>query len=491
MLKLLKIQQITPSQREALSDLLTKKIDQYVPSITFLDRNQIIKFEKKCLEENIHKSYELNVNYKYKNDKNKKICLVYLTKEKAKENIKALKNGEKFKIKFSGIHFKKVCRETLNKNYLLEDVLNNIAQSQGDDNPPTYFPPKDKYWTLAPSKELVLYKQPTQKKITLGKKINKNKGFIKSLNIKNQIGKYYPKIIYFTKKTLNRYLSQIKKIIKAKSIFGEKKLVKNEKLFYLGSVSLIEFPKSKSFIFYLTKNQINNLEKAREKGFYYGQQILFFDNHQLLKTYEEVIRVNSYLYYYKDIDRFKNKNSVKPKLLAISDKPFNKEEQINSVNVLDLIDFGYQETNLIDVIDGKDLIEFSDDDTIINLNNIINKKMSRYYKYGVNLTKGQKTKLSEAIRDKTEITLRLKLLQLVGPDELMLTQSQISKIKKSIVNDKGLDLKISKSQISKLKRPGLKHVLDIDVNKPLKTKTKTKTKTKDLIDFSDNDLIDF
>ena len=494
MLKLLKIQKITPSQREALSELLTKKVDQYSPSITFLTKTQKDKFEKRCLEENIHKSYEINVNYKYKNDKNKIFFLIYLTKEKAKENIKALKNEKKYVIKFSGLHFKKVCRETLNNNYKFKHVFDDIMQSQGDDNPPTYFPPRDNYWSMPLSNELNFFKQPTQKTITINdrrKRSNKNKDFIKNLNIKDKIDNYYPKLIYLSKKVLKNYLSKVKKIIKAEKIFGEKKLVKNKKLFMLGFVSLINFDKSKGFIFYLTKKQIKNLEETRKQGFFYGKMSLFFTTNQLLKTYKEVLKINSYLYYYKDIDRFKNKNSVKPKLLAISDKPFNKEEQINSVNVLDLIDFGYQETNLMDVIDGKDLIEFRDDDTIINLNNIINKKMSRYYKYGVNLTKGQKTRLSEAIRDKTEITLRLKLLQLVGPDELMLTQSQISKIKKSIVNDKGLDLKISKSQISKLKRPGLKHVLDIDVNKPLKTKTKTKTKTKDLIDFSDNDLIDF
>ena len=114
--------------------------------------------------------------------------------------------------------------------------------------------------------------------------------------------------------------------------------------------------------------------------------------------------------------------------------------------------------------------------------------MTTYYEYGVNLTRGQKTKLSFAILNNSEITLRLNLLQLVGPVKLMLTKSQISKIKKSIRNNKGLDLKISKTQISKIDRPKLKHVLDIDVNIPLKRKTKRKT--KDLIQFSDDDLID-
>ena len=95
MFKLLGIKQITPSQRDVLKNLFTKKIDKYVPSITFLSKYQMIKFEKRCLEENIHSSYEIDVNYKYKNDYNKVPFIIYLTKEKAKENIRALKNEKK------------------------------------------------------------------------------------------------------------------------------------------------------------------------------------------------------------------------------------------------------------------------------------------------------------------------------------------------------------------------------------------------------------
>ena len=96
MLKLLGIKQITPSQEKVLKDLFTKKIDKCSPSITFITKYQMEKFEKRCLEENIHKSYEIDVNYKYKNDYNKNPFLIYLTKEKAKENIRALKNEKKY-----------------------------------------------------------------------------------------------------------------------------------------------------------------------------------------------------------------------------------------------------------------------------------------------------------------------------------------------------------------------------------------------------------
>ena len=73
--------------------------------------------------------------------------------------------------------------------------------------------------------------------------------------------------------------------------------------------------------------------------------------------------------------------------------------------------------------------------------------MSNYIKYGVKLTDGQKSKLASAIRNNSPLTLRLKHGHLRGPDELMLTSRQISKIEKSIANGTGSDIKISKTQI--------------------------------------------
>ena len=75
--------------------------------------------------------------------------------------------------------------------------------------------------------------------------------------------------------------------------------------------------------------------------------------------------------------------------------------------------------------------------------------MSNYIEYGVKLTDGQKTKLASAIKNKSPLTLRLKHSQLRGPDELMLTKRQITKIKKSIASGTGSDIKISKTQIRK------------------------------------------
>ena len=80
--------------------------------------------------------------------------------------------------------------------------------------------------------------------------------------------------------------------------------------------------------------------------------------------------------------------------------------------------------------------------------------MTTYIEYGVKLSDGQKSKLSSAIQKRTAITLRLKHSHLTGPDELMLTQRQITKIKKSLANGTGSDLKISQTQIRSLVKRG-------------------------------------
>ena len=83
---------------------------------------------------------------------------------------------------------------------------------------------------------------------------------------------------------------------------------------------------------------------------------------QLAKTYKEVIRINSYIYYYKNFRRFNQQKSNTPKLLAITDKPHNKQELLKLTE--DLIDFVNEEKDLIDFGDEeiKDLIDL---DTII------------------------------------------------------------------------------------------------------------------------------
>ena len=79
--------------------------------------------------------------------------------------------------------------------------------------------------------------------------------------------------------------------------------------------------------------------------------------------------------------------------------------------------------------------------------------MTTYLEYGVTLTDGQKSKLMSAIKNKSPLTLRLKHSHLRGLDELMLTRRQIARIKKSLANGTGTDIKISKTQI----RRSVKH----------------------------------
>ena len=79
--------------------------------------------------------------------------------------------------------------------------------------------------------------------------------------------------------------------------------------------------------------------------------------------------------------------------------------------------------------------------------------MTTYLEYGVTLTPNQKSKLMSAIKNKSPLTLRLKHSHLRGSDELMLTRRQITKIKKSLANGTGSDIKISKTQI----RRSVKH----------------------------------
>ena len=58
--------------------------------------------------------------------------------------------------------------------------------------------------------------------------------------------------------------------------------------------------------------------------------------------------------------------------------------------------------------------------------------MTKYLEYGVSLSEGQKESLVKAIKTNSELTLRLKNNQLSGRDELMLTKTQLNKIKKAI-----------------------------------------------------------
>ena len=77
-----------------------------------------------------------------------------------------------------------------------------------------------------------------------------------------------------------------------------------------------------------------------------------------------------------------------------------------------------------------------------------------YFPHGVTLSQNQKTKLAKALEKREPITIRLSHSELTGPDELMLTKTQIGRIRKSLSSGKGVDLKISKTQITKVVKKG-------------------------------------
>ena len=80
--------------------------------------------------------------------------------------------------------------------------------------------------------------------------------------------------------------------------------------------------------------------------------------------------------------------------------------------------------------------------------------MTSYHSHGVKLSQGQKQKLAKALRNNSAITIRLSHDELNGPDQLMLTKSQINRLRKSMENGTGSDIKISKTQIRKAVKMG-------------------------------------
>ena len=81
-------------------------------------------------------------------------------------------------------------------------------------------------------------------------------------------------------------------------------------------------------------------------------------------------------------------------------------------------------------------------------------KMTTYFPYKVNLSEGQKKKLGRAFKANCAITLRLSREQTIGNDELMLTANQIKRIAKAAALGRGVEIKISKTQIRKVMKQG-------------------------------------
>ena len=80
--------------------------------------------------------------------------------------------------------------------------------------------------------------------------------------------------------------------------------------------------------------------------------------------------------------------------------------------------------------------------------------MTKYYPYGVSLSKGQLEKLSRACNNNSAITIRLARNEFSGPHEIMLTKTPINKLRKAMSQGIGSDIKISKTQIRKAVKQG-------------------------------------
>ena len=78
--------------------------------------------------------------------------------------------------------------------------------------------------------------------------------------------------------------------------------------------------------------------------------------------------------------------------------------------------------------------------------------MSQYNKFNVNISEGQKQKLYNALQVGEPISIRLTYEDLIGDDELELTNSQVNKIKKAYQGRKGVIIKMSKSQLAHNKK---------------------------------------
>ena len=81
--------------------------------------------------------------------------------------------------------------------------------------------------------------------------------------------------------------------------------------------------------------------------------------------------------------------------------------------------------------------------------------MTQYNSLNVNLSNSRLNKLKFAIKNKSEVVLRLSS-NMIGDDEtdfphkLLLTKRQVANIRKAFANKSSTDIKLSKNQISKM-----------------------------------------
>ena len=85
--------------------------------------------------------------------------------------------------------------------------------------------------------------------------------------------------------------------------------------------------------------------------------------------------------------------------------------------------------------------------------------MTQYNSLNVRLSNSQLNKLKSSIKDETEVVLRLSS-NMIGdnetnfPHELSLTNRQVANTRKAFANNSSTDIKLSKSQLSKMIQSG-------------------------------------
>ena len=90
---------------------------------------------------------------------------------------------------------------------------------------------------------------------------------------------------------------------------------------------------------------------------------------------------------------------------------------------------------------------------------LINIKMTQYNSLNVKLSNSQLNKLNSAIKNETEVVLRLPS-NMFGDNEknsplkLLLTDRQVASLRKSFANNSSADIKLSKTQLSKMRVSG-------------------------------------
>jgi len=79
--------------------------------------------------------------------------------------------------------------------------------------------------------------------------------------------------------------------------------------------------------------------------------------------------------------------------------------------------------------------------------------MSNYHHVYLNFSPSQKEKILKAIKDDTDVTLKLSKENMDdGGDLMLLTKAQVEKLKKAYEQDKGVNIKLSKTQLKHNKK---------------------------------------